>query len=294
MKKYFYGQEKKKTYFEGWYFKQQNRSHTLALIPAFHVDAGGRREATLQVITGERAWSFVFPIEDFRACRGRLAVRVGENLFSERGIRLDLHGNGLDLAGTIRFGRFTPPRKPLMGPFAVIPGMQCSHEVLSLFHRLKGRVLLNGEEICFDGGKGYLEKDRGSSFPKNYVWTQCSFMDRGPGCIMAAAADVPLGPGAFTGCICAVLYRGRQYRFATYTGARIVQNTGRSLVIRQGCLELRIMALEENGQQLQAPQGGVMQRVIRESASCLVRYEMWKGEERIFRIVSGQAGWERD
>jgi tocopherol cyclase len=37
-----------------------------------------------------------------------------------------------------------------------------------------GRVLLNGRELNFTGGKGYIEGDSGRSFPKSYTWVQCN------------------------------------------------------------------------------------------------------------------------
>ena len=44
-----------------------------------------------------------------------------------------------------------------------------------------------------------------------------------PCALMAALARIPLGKGGFTGCICSILYRGREYRFATYGGVRILK-----------------------------------------------------------------------
>lgn len=292
MKKQFYGRKKKKSYFEGWYFKQQCQDHTLAVIPAFHVDAQGKKCGTLQVITDEDSWMFSFPPETFKACTGRLALRLGKNLFTERGIRLDLHKEGIDLEGTIRFDHFLPAEKDVMGPFSMLPCMQCSHQILSLHHCLWGSVRLNGEKINFDGGTGYLEKDRGRSFPKEYMWTQCSFEDQGPGCIMAAAADVPFLFGSFQGCICTILYKGKQCRFATYNGAKVVTATKNVLIIRQRQWELRMRLIKENPQSLQAPRNGAMAFGIKESAAGSVQYELWEGNKRIFRFLSKNAGWE--
>lgn len=313
MKKQFYGRKKKKSYFEGWYFKQQckddilrdadpsqrnsdiarcSNGYTLAVIPAFHVDEHGRKCGTLQVITGEDSWMFHFPEGTFEACTGRLAIRLGKNLFTEKGIRLNLHGHGIDLEGTIRFDHFLPPEKEVMGPFSMIPCMQCSHQVLSLHHRLQGSVRLNGQKVTFNGGTGYLEKDRGRSFPKQYLWTQCNFEDQGPGCIMAAVADVPFLFGSFQGCICTILYQGKQHRFATYTGAKVITATKNILIIRQREWELRMRLIKENPKPLQAPINGAMAFGIKESAACSVQYELWKGNQRIFRLLSKNAGWE--
>ena len=68
MKQFYYGEKNTGPYFEGWYFKLRAREgRTLALIPAMHLDAAGNRTASLQVVTGERAWYIPFPGDAFDA-----------------------------------------------------------------------------------------------------------------------------------------------------------------------------------------------------------------------------------
>lgn len=48
MAEYYHGREKRGPYFEGWYLKHQTRDGAaLALIPAYHIDGGGQRSASL-------------------------------------------------------------------------------------------------------------------------------------------------------------------------------------------------------------------------------------------------------
>ena len=61
----FHGTGKRRSYFEGWYFKQQNEEDTVALIPAFHVNATGQASASLQVITNEGSCYVSFPNRHF-------------------------------------------------------------------------------------------------------------------------------------------------------------------------------------------------------------------------------------
>ena len=35
-----------------------------------------------------------------------------------------------------------------------------------------GQLTLNNSKLNFDGGKGYIEKDWGRNFPKNWIWAQ--------------------------------------------------------------------------------------------------------------------------
>lgn len=55
--KFFHGAKKHGSYFEGWYLKHQvEGGASLALIPALHVDAAGRRSASLQVVAEGQSW----------------------------------------------------------------------------------------------------------------------------------------------------------------------------------------------------------------------------------------------
>jgi len=78
-----------------------------------------------------------------------------------------------------------------MGIFAYIPKMECSHGVVSMNHGLEGILKINGEEIDFTGGKGYIEKDWGTSFPKQYIWIQCNNFKNQTTRVFSSVADIP-------------------------------------------------------------------------------------------------------
>ncbi len=101
----------------------------------------------------------------------------------------------------------------------------------SMRHEVRGRVEVNGKLFDFSRGVGYWEGDRGRSFPKEYAWTQCLFKG---GSLMLSVADIPMAKMHFTGIIGVVLWKGREYRLATYLGARVVVNRNGMLRIVQG------------------------------------------------------------
>lgn len=51
---------------------------------------------------------------------------------------------------------------------------------------------------------------------------------------MLSIAHIPFLGGAFTGCICALMFAGREYRLATYRGMRILTLTDNTVRLRQG------------------------------------------------------------
>lgn len=290
---FFHGTNRTGPYFEGWYFKHQNpRGQALALIPAFHIDREGRRSASLQVISRDQAWWLEYPASQFQVSRQPFLVRIGRSRFGERGIDLHVRREGLSLHGALRYGSFTALRSDIMGPFRFFAGMQCSHGVVSMGHPLEGTLALNGERLDFSNGAGYIETDRGRSFPSAYLWTQCLWGGRERGSLMLAAATVPLPAGGFTGCICSVLYGGREYRLATYRGAKIEAWSPSGAVIRQGKYRLEAKVLNERRQPLRAPSEGRMERTIHESLCAEALYRFRRGNDLLFQHTDPDASFE--
>lgn len=287
----FYGEGKKTSYFEGWYVKHQKDGRVLALIPAFHVDGEGRKSASLQVITENGSWEAWFPAEEFRASSGRFCVRLGRNVFTEKGLRIDFRAEGLRVRGCLRYGPFAAPQGDVMGPFAVLP-IPCRHGILSFAHRLGGCLEINGERVDFTGGLGYIEKDRGTSFPEAYFWSQGNWADRCPACVMASAAVLRFCRKRWTGCLAVVWDGKREYRLATYLGARVIACSEQRLLLRQGRYHLAVETVTKNAYPLKAPKEGGMTRTIRESAACTVHYQFWRDGRLMLDRVCETAGAE--
>ena len=279
-------------YFEGWYCKCRScDGRSLALIPAYHKTAAGTVSASLQVITEGRSWWIPISPDQFEVSQTPWRVRVGNSVLSLAGLSLDLQEEDLNLQGTLRFGPISPLQSPIMGPFRFLPRMECSHSVLSMSHPLTGTLSLNGEKIRFTGGSGYLESDRGHSFPQSYLWTQCSWS----GCsLMLALASIPLLGFSFTGCICAILLHGRELRLATYKGVQIKQWTPEKVELRQGKLRLCVELLHCEPLPLRAPVSGNMNRIVRESLRSSVRCRLWENGTLLFDQINSSAGFESD
>lgn len=281
----------KQSYFEGWYFKQSNENATIAFIPAFCRDKNGVLSASLQIITNNNSYFLDFKGEDFSFKRP-FNIQLKENIFSEDGIVLDIKTEILSVKANLKFSAFTKLKSDIMGPFKYLPFMQCRHGVISMYHKVNGYVELNGEKFEFNSGTGYIESDSGSSFPDVYLWSQCNYNDVEPCSVMVSVAKIPFLFGHFWGCICSVLYRGRQYRVATYCGAKIIEFKKNSAKLRQGNLSFYVERLEENSHYLKAPVFGEMKRLLKESPACKVRYVLKENENTVFDFVCDRAGFE--
>ena len=289
---YFHGEKQEHSFFEGWYLKHQNKGETIALIPAFHVNADGAPSASIQIITDTGAVYIPFSAEEFEASATEFNVKIGDNLFTTKGIDISIKHKEITVVGKLEYAPFTPLNYDIMGPFKVCKHMQCNHGVLSLAHRLNGSLTVNGQVIDFHGGVGYIEKDWGTSFPKKYLWTQCGWFDGSDNCIMASVAHIPFLKTSFEGCICAILYHGKQYRLATYKGVKVRERSEDITVLTQGQYRLEIRPLKSNPHKLRAPSLGDMSRTIHESAACEVRYTFFVGKRMLFDIIKETASCE--
>lgn len=274
--------------FCGWYFRCQAQGESLALIPAVHC-VGGVRSGSLQFISGREHWKVSFPASQCRVDGNLPRARLGGCSFSPGGVRLDLHTPALSAVGSLRFRGLSPIRYDIMGPFCRIPFLECRHSVFSMRHQVEGILRINGRDYCFSDSTGYIEGDRGRSFPRQYAWTQYCFPG---GSLMLAAAEIPLGPICFTGVIGVVQLKGREYRLATYLGARAEKLSGGEIVVLQGSLTLTARLLERQAHPLAAPTGGAMTRTIRENVSCRAFYQLSRGGRPLLSLEAADAAFE--
>lgn len=272
--------------FYGWYMKCQSASQTLAVIPAVH-QSGKERTCSIQIITDHDAWNAIFPPETFRK-QGK-NLRIGENQFGKNGLQLKICMPGLTVNGKLDFGALSPLRYDIMGPFALIPFMECRHSVWSMRHTVNGTLCINDQIFHFQNAKGYWEGDEGRSFPRQYAWTQCFFSG---GSLMLSVADIPMAGIHFTGVIGVILWYGKEYRLATYLGAKVVQIENEKIRIVQGNMELEVHLLERVKCSLKAPVAGNMKRTIREGAACRASYRFCKNGSPIFCFETDKASFE--
>jgi len=229
-----------KRYFEGWYFKHVDAAErrVVSVIPgiSYSVD-GTSKHAFVQVVpsSGEEPHYYSFPAEEFVTVPGApFSVRIGPNAFGPGGMTLDLEDGDHKVTGDVRYGPWSPwPVRALspgiMGPFRFVPGMETYHGVLSMDHAVSGGLTIDGDLLDLAGGRGYVEKDWGRSFPSSWIWAQTNTFDREGISLMLSVAKIPWMTSSFVGSIAGLLVDGDLHRFATYTGARITRvETGAS------------------------------------------------------------------
>jgi len=285
---WYQGNHQGPPYFEGWYFKlvDATQQHRIAVIPGIFKAADLEKgHAFIQILDGGsgEATYHAYATDTFRAAEREFDVSIGDSRFTLEGVVLGVDSEDRSLTGQVRFTDVTPwpvrwTSPGVMGWFAWMPLMQTYHGVLSLDHAIQGSLVLDGERIDFDGGRGYIEKDWGHSFPEAWVWTQTNHFGREGTSLTASIATIPWFWTSFRGFLIGLWHGGRLYRFATYTGARIeelvIDEDAVSLVVGDGTYRLSISAHGASGGVLRGPTGRDMLGRVPESLDARVRVRL--------------------
>jgi tocopherol cyclase len=289
---HFQGWGKTKKYFEGWYFKivSADGNYAMAIIPGIAMDANGNKHAFIQVLDGKpRTAEYIpFPADEFVASQYEFNISIGENRFCSTFLELHLP----TLTGRIEFDKIVPWPKPfyspgIMGPYAFVPFMECYHGIVSMDHGLKG-ILNNGNtEMRFDGGRGYIEKDWGRSFPGAYVWMQTNHFSTKGISLKVSVAKIPWLKSSFVGFIAGLWLHGKLIRFTTYNrshllNCRISKETVEIVMDNKQFL-LEVRAVRDHATALAAPILGMMDGRIEESMSSEIHVKL--SEKSIGRLI---------
>lgn len=306
----FQGKNKKRNYFEGWYFKHSAglAGGVWSFIPGIALGPDGEGYSFVQVIEGRagRSWWFQYPQDAFSALEKGLEVRVGDNTFSSRGLNVKLGDASTSIEAELQYGPFSKHSFPfwspgVMGPFTFMPGMECIHGLVSMDHTVEGFVRIDGLTTALTQGRGYIEKDWGKSMPEAWIWTQSNdFLVRGDS-LMLSVAKIPFMGTAFRGFLCTAALGGRKYLFTTYNGSRI-QKIALSdseiffhitrKVNYGSTVDLEILATRTRGGILRAPVSGLLSRRISEAVDASLRVRLKVPQERDYEAEAKLAGLE--
>jgi tocopherol cyclase len=276
----FQGNKKHKNYFEGWYFKivSADGASRLSVIPGISLSNDKKEQhAFIQFIDGitSQTWYYVFPIEEFSFSRKSFSIRIGNNYFSADSISLDIQNDSTMIRGCVQMSEQVPfPSKRILNPgimgwYRFVPFMQCYHGVVSLTHLLSGEIIKNGKTYSFSGGRGYIEKDWGSSMPSAWIWMQSNNFSQEGSSFMLSVANIPWMGKSFTGFLGFLWHDSTLLRFATYTHAKIsILESGQDhvkIMIHDKKYSYEIVAERTSTGLLKAPVKGSMDRRIPES-----------------------------
>lgn len=306
----FHGFKKQDNFFEGWYYKfvAENRANSIAIIPGIFISKDKSKHFSfIQILDSQSDTSYFirFDASQFIAERDKFKLTIGgDNHFSEEGIKLNINQNDIKIIGessiqnSVKFP--VTVREPgIMGWYAYIPFMECNHALISMDCDIEGEFIVNGETANFSGGKGYIEKDWGSSFPEAYVWLQGNhFESETPISIAGSVAIIPWIRNAFRGFIFVLLINNKLLKFATYNNSKLdkfeVNGEISIIELRNADYLLQINAEKKTGVILAAPYNGSMEGRIAESLDSIVKIVLLESKTKkiIFEGTSSPAAVE--
>lgn len=270
----FQGWNRRKSYFEGWYFKVINEAETkaFAIIPGIAIDDQGKGQAFIQVLDGKKqtARYHKLAIEEFSPSPDKFNITIQNNSFSLQSLQLDLP----ELKGELHFTNPVPWTNHwyspgIMGPYTFLPLMECYHGIVSMDHVITGQIEVDGEVLDFNNGRGYIEKDWGQSFPSAYTWLQSNHFSQPGISVKVSVAKIPYMGYSFVGFITGVWLGDLLIQFTTYNRSVLRKSTIDTekveLVMENKKFRLEILVRREAATALASPIMGLMDGRIEES-----------------------------
>jgi tocopherol cyclase len=297
----FQGDLTKKNYFEGWYFKlvDATLNLSLCLIPGVSLD--GTPHGFIQfadTLTGKSGY-VRYDLKDIVFSKAHLDLKLSQQHFSDR--QLDIYPTK-EMPYRIQLTIEDPETYPvkwyhpgIMGPFRFFPFMECYHGVHVVGSRAIGTVEIEGVKHTLKDARLYIEKDWGTSFPREWVWIEASQFNRDDVRLMLSIANIPWLGRSFNGHLGYVWLGDERiglgtYRLSHYTLS--VEEHGVVIAVNKGDYHIVIEATKRHPVPLVAPSLGDMTRDMEEDLNALVYLSVYKHGELVYEGSSEYAGFE--
>lgn len=285
---WYHGSTQSAPFFEGWYFKcvSADAAHRWAFIPGVFINQdSSKTHSFIQVLDGStgRAWYHSF--QSFEAQPSDFNVRIGTNRFTLDKISLNINDEIGAISGELSFHNLNPwpvtlTAPGIMGPFGWLGFLECYHGVCSLDHEISGSLNIYGQQVDFTGGRGYIEKDWGKSFPSGYIWQQSNHFSTVGTSLTASIATIPNLGRTFPGFIVGLWHKQKLYRFTTYNNSRVehlsLDNDLVNFVLYNNDYELSIQSQRAAGAPLRGPAREDMHRRVDETMSATVHVKLYR------------------
>lgn len=239
----FHGENKKKNFFEGWYFKLVDKEgkNSYALIPGIFL--GREKEYShsfIQILHGKESLYLYkkYRVENFKWHKDKFVINVKDNVFSLNGIKVDIKDSVISVNGKVTFNNIVKWPDTIINPgsmgfYNYIPFMQCYSQVSSLNMDLSGYLKVNGEFIDFNGGKGYIEKNWGKAFPYSWIWVQCNNFKNKTASVTCSVGEIPFLLGRFRGFLIGLTLNNKFYKFTTMNRSKLnIVKKGKDICIK--------------------------------------------------------------
>lgn len=288
----FEGIKKKKNYFEGWFLKVTDKSKlNYSFIFGISLNKNDSH-SFIQVIDGvqKRSHYFRFDINDFSYKDNEISI--GKNILSSN--KLIINTDELDININIKSKQLLKNRlfgNSVMNFLKYLP-IPTKHEIVFMDADVTGTILYKNKTINLVG-KGYMEKDLGTRFPKKWLWIQTNCFKNSDTSFVLGCADLLLNINGF---FCFLIIKDYEYRFATYNFSEIKYQKKKNKIIiniKNHKYSLKIDVLYNKGYNIIAPiKNAKMIKKIEESINSSLNIKLYKHKKLIFEDKASNVSCE--
>ena len=236
-----------------------------------------------------------YPIEAFSWEENPFKLKIGKNMLTKEAMQLDLMLGDKPVRGEFTFSALSTIRSSLlrpniMGILTFLPN-ECNHAIISMHHKVNGRLQMGEKTWVIEEAQGYMEKDWGTGFPQEYVWLQVN--DWPDSSVVFSYATVPMLGKYAKGFFAVVLHKGCEYRFSSIEGSKltdfhVTKDAFKATIVKKDFL-LHLDAKQFNPVALASPIQGEMKAHIKESLDGTMELKLEKKGERIIQLSSLRA-----
>lgn len=305
----YHGSKKEKDFFEGWYFKivDKNNLYKFAFIPGISLGKSiNEHHSFIQIVDGFNIkYNYIrFNKNDFNFNNNNFKIGVASNTFSLNNINLNLKYDKKYIKGTLSFTNLIKWKDSIINPgsmgfYNYLKFMECYSQVCALDGDIVGKLEIDGKYIDFTGGKIYIEKNWGKSFPKSWVWIQSNSFKEKNVSITCSLATIPFPIKDFRGFLIGVTLGNKFLSFTTINNSKLeLKSIGKDieLVVSKGNLRLTLKTYTKKSDFVlcMGPKNGDMIPLVNETLSAKVEMtlENTKSKKIIYKGIGHSTGVE--
>lgn len=305
----YHGKHKNKNYFEGWYFKivDKRNDYKLAIIPGISYGRDENEHCSfIQILNGKELYCkyFSYDIDDFRYNNNKFRICIHTNIFTLQNLNLSISSDDFNINGNIVFKNLVKWPGSILNPgsmgfYNYLKFMECYSQVCVLNGSIVGDLNINGENVDFTGGKVYIEKNWGRSFPSSWLWIQSNSFKSRKASVTCSIGTIPFLITGFTGFLIGITVENEFYTFTTMNHSKInIQHFGEDIVLtatkKNLKLTLKTYTNPKDFLMLKTPYKGSMIFTVKETINAQVHMilEDTRENKKIFEDIGLSAGIE--
>lgn len=276
-------------YFESWYMKHTVGDISFVFVISFNVDEESVSYASIQFITKDFSCTKKYPLNVCHSNPEIFDIKIDNNKFSNRGIKVDIDFDGYGIKCDIKYGGFQKIKPYKLVDLNYLDKQKITKQILSIEHGISGYIDFDGTYRVINKGIGTIQKDESSLFQKYYLWTHNNFYHQGQGSIMLSVFDKDKKQGQDFSTLCHIRYMGNDYILSSFRGAKIYKSEKYKTMIGQGKYLVIAELFDNESTFFDTFYRGQTLKKYEESIAVKIRYRFYINHRKIFDFIGSNS-----